>query len=287
MSKIEVSVIIPTYHRNDLLAKCLDCLTPGIQTLLPEQYEVIVTDDGSISTAEEMIREHYHWVIWVRGPRKGPAANRNNGFRYAQGEWLAFTDDDCLPSPTWLTAFSSAIFQDLYVYEGKTTCEAGIHSPLEYAPINLTGGYLWSCNMLINAKVFEELGKFDESFPYPHMEDVELRDRIEAAGYSFPFVENAVVDHPPKILPWGDKLVAMHETDVFYWHQKKKRYFSKRIFMMLIIKERVRAILHHSFKSNFITSIADLLKAVTSLMSELFYTLLSLNKWYEKYPYKP
>jgi glycosyltransferase involved in cell wall biosynthesis len=93
------SVIIPTYHRNDLLAKCLDCLAPGVQTLPADQYEVIVSDDGYESTAQEMIQQNYPWVKWVAGFRKGPAANRNNGAKYATGEWLAFTDDDCLPDP--------------------------------------------------------------------------------------------------------------------------------------------------------------------------------------------
>jgi len=41
---LKISVIIPTCHRNDLLAKCLDCLAPGVQTLPPEQYKVIVTE---------------------------------------------------------------------------------------------------------------------------------------------------------------------------------------------------------------------------------------------------
>jgi glycosyltransferase involved in cell wall biosynthesis len=102
------SVIIPTYHRNDLLAKCLDCLADGIQTLPFEQYKVIVTDDGSETTAEEMIRECYPWVQWVAGPHKGPAANRNNGAKYAKGKWLAFTDDDCLPDPQWLETYAEA-----------------------------------------------------------------------------------------------------------------------------------------------------------------------------------
>ena len=91
-----ISVIIPTCHRNASLAKCLDCLAPGTQTLPPEQYEVIVTDDGSRSTAQQMVQENYPWVLWIAGPCRGPAANRNNGAEAAQGQWLAFTDDDCL-----------------------------------------------------------------------------------------------------------------------------------------------------------------------------------------------
>ena len=59
MSEVPVSVIVPTCHRNDVLAKCLDCLAPGVQTLPSDQYEVIVTDDGSQDTAEQMIHQRY------------------------------------------------------------------------------------------------------------------------------------------------------------------------------------------------------------------------------------
>ena len=84
------SVIIPTYHRNDLLAKCLDCLASNVQTLTSDDYEVIVTDDGSLTTAEEMINQHYSWVKWVAGSHNGPAANRNNGAHLGlRGKWYS------------------------------------------------------------------------------------------------------------------------------------------------------------------------------------------------------
>ena len=50
-----ISVVVPTCHRNDLLARCLEGLAPGAQTLPADQYEVIVTDDGTRSTAEALI----------------------------------------------------------------------------------------------------------------------------------------------------------------------------------------------------------------------------------------
>src|SRR5438552_17841427 len=101
-----ISVIIPTCHRNDLLVRCLDGLAPGKQDLLPEHYEVIVSDDGSRSTAEKLIAGTYPWARWVTGPRRGPAANRNHGAKHARGEWLAFVDDDCLPDKGWLEAIA-------------------------------------------------------------------------------------------------------------------------------------------------------------------------------------
>src|SRR5690606_14619258 len=37
--------------------------------------------------------------------RRGPAAARNAGWRAASGSLIAFTADDCLPSPQWLAAY--------------------------------------------------------------------------------------------------------------------------------------------------------------------------------------
>lgn len=276
MSKIRISVIVPTYHRNDLLAKCLERLALGVQTLPAEQYEVIVTDDGYQTTAEEMIRERYPWAKWVAGSRKGPAANRNNGARHAQGEFLAFTDDDCLPSSSWLSAFSLAIAPDIHVYEGKTTCEAGVRSPLEHAPANLTGGYLWSCNMMIRASYFQYLGGFDENFPYPHLEDVDLRERIKLTNNVFLFVEQAVIDHPPKRLPWGDKLGASHESEVFYWRKFGERYKFKKYLLFLILKVRLKKVFNYPLS-------LDSFLALVSLFVELIYVIYKMNIWHKKY----
>lgn len=153
------SVIIPTYHRNEDLAKCLECLASGQQrggiiagcddppdTNTPREvdsaqesqsgeeasdptggsthfhYEVIVSDDGRESTAKAMMAERFPWARWVPGPQRGPAANRNNGAKQAEGEWLVFTDDDCLPQAGWLEAF----FKNLHeaeVLEGRTIAD--------------------------------------------------------------------------------------------------------------------------------------------------------------------
>lgn len=192
------SLIIPTFHRNDSLAKCLDRLAPGEQTLAAEQYEVIVTDDGINTTAEQMVREHFSWVKWIAGPCKGPAANRNNGAQCAAGDWLAFIDDDCLPDSGWLEAYATAIEQipSCLVFEGYTYVDRARLSLAEVAPGNETGGYLWSCNFLIKRILFEEISGFDERFPYAAMEDVDLRLRLTKAGYAFSFIKEASVCHP-------------------------------------------------------------------------------------------
>ena len=272
------SVVIPTYHRNDLLAKCLNCLAPDAQILASDRYEVIVTDDGSQTTAESMIREQYPWVKWVAGPRKGPAANRNNGAKYAQGEWLVFTDDDCLPKRQWLSSYASAIVPDVLVYEGKTTCEEGVNSPLQHSPVNLTGGFLWSCNMMIKKYLFlNELKGFDENFPYPQLEDVDLHRRIITSNCSeISFVEDAVIDHPSKRIPWGSQLANLHESHIYYWKKLGSRENLSQKLLLTIIHFRIKAIFSYPFS-------VDSIKAILSLITEIYCTVKNLGSWSNKY----
>ncbi|MCC6730580.1 MAG: glycosyltransferase [Chthonomonadales bacterium] len=190
-----ISVIIPTCHRNEQLALCLDRLAPGEQTLPPDRYEVIVTDDGSASTAERILRERYPWARWVPGPRKGPAANRNSGARQARGEWLVFTDDDCLPEPAWLAAYADAMAQDALALEGAIAPVGEPASELSECPTNLAGGCFWSANISVKRSLFEAVGGFDARFPYAAHEDEDLYLRLRERT-RVRFVPGARVLHP-------------------------------------------------------------------------------------------
>ena len=193
------SIIIPTYHRNDLLAKCLNCLVSDVQTLPAEQYEVIVSDDGYESTAEEMIRQSYSWVKWVAGPRKGPAANRNNGAKYAQGEWLVFTDDDCLPDPQWLTAYGQGSKGTALALEGAIYPLGNLNQDLAECPVNLTGGCFWSANIAVKRLLFEEIGGFDSNYAMAAHEDQDLKLRLEPIT-TIEFISTSIVRHPVRII---------------------------------------------------------------------------------------
>jgi GT2 family glycosyltransferase len=161
-------------------------------------YEVIVTDDGRDSTAAELIRTEFPWAHWVQGPQKGPAANRNSGSKAARGEWLVFTDDDCLPEMNWLSAYFEAISANrtVAVLEGKTIADRPQARYDEEAPINETGGNLWSCNFCIQDQCFQQLEGFDERFIHAAMEDVDLFARLRKVGFKWHFVPDAVVIHP-------------------------------------------------------------------------------------------
>lgn len=225
MNTPKLTVVIPTCRRNDLLARCLDCLVPGAQTLPAEQYEVIVSDDGPAdNNARQLVETRYPAVRWFQGPRRGPAANRNHGASHANAPWLAFTDDDCVPQPGWLEVFARRIAEPdgdgCRVLEGRTDCGVEHIGPFEQAPGNDTGGFLWSCNFAVERALFERMGGFDAGFPYPHLEDVDFRLRLDDAGEPYRFLPEARIVHPPR--PVGPALSWVRAQESSFYLARKR-----------------------------------------------------------------
>ncbi|HEY9300370.1 MAG TPA: glycosyltransferase [Phormidium sp.] len=246
------SVIVPTYHRNELLAKCLDCLAPDVQTLTSDRYEVIITDDGSRTTAKSIIQEQYPWAKWFSGPQRGPAANRNNGARHAQGEWLVFTDDDCLPNTKWLEAYAEAVASqpDCFVFEGRTYVDHPRKSLAEKSPVNETGGYLWSCNFAVKKKLFVSLRGFDERFRYAAMEDVELRLRLTQSENYFLFVKGASVCHPWRESRGWQELKRHQQSVLIYLsiHPEQIKYINSQYYFYSLARSFIKLTIPGVFK---------------------------------------
>jgi GT2 family glycosyltransferase len=271
-----ISVVLPTYHRNDLLSLCLDRLAPVVQSYPIEKYEVIVTDDGKETTAEKLIAERYPWAIWVPGPQRGPGANRNQGVRKAQGKWIAFVDDDCLPEPEWLARYDNALEPIVKVYEGCTTCIAPIRPLIEEAPVNLTGGNLWSCNMMIDRETFLETGGFDEAFPYPFQEDADFRERIRARDLIIKFVSDAVVDHPPRPRKSGLVMGRLRECEALMWYKAGNVTPVKSRLLAAIFKQRLKSVMMNPLSPGGAW-------ALRNMMDEYVYVARHADDWDAKY----
>jgi GT2 family glycosyltransferase len=203
MATPKFSVVIPTCRRNDLLARCLTSLRPGEQLAEPESYEVIVTDDSQGRIAEAMLRSQFPWAKWVQGPSRGPAANRNNGATHARGEWICFTDDDCIASKGWIAAIQSASADDsIDLIEGQTRVPDATDNPFAHFVYNGEGGAYWSCNLGIRRERFLALSGFDEDFLEAASEDMEFAYRFHAQGLRSKFYPEALVYHPIRLMNW-------------------------------------------------------------------------------------
>lgn len=209
MSPLLFSVIIPTCNRNKALGLCLERLGPAQQenmTLIapentdasktPYTYEVLIIDDSPNARACPFAQEHFPWARWEAGPKKGPAFNRNQGAKSACGEWLIFTDDDCLPQKQWLWQFAQALQSvECYALEGSILPDGDPNADLSVCPINHTGGNFWAANIAIKKTLFHTVGGFDEQFLRPKLEDSDLYLRLKEKT-TIPFVKEALVLHP-------------------------------------------------------------------------------------------
>lgn len=254
------SIIIPTCNRNNLLERALNALCPRIQNITKEEYEIIVSDDSKENIARDLIIRKYPWVKWVNGPKKGPAANRNNGAKYARGEWLMFIDDDCVPSKNLICAYKSGIanFKNITVFEGYINVDREQRSFLEESPINQKGGYLWSCNFLIKKGLFvNTLKGFDERYVYASMEDVDLRYRLKKLNINIQFIEQARVIHPWRIQRRLLSIAMKRFSSVLYFINKfpeRKKDLNESYYLrafLLFISDLIRNAFRFKFRGFF------------------------------------
>lgn len=91
-----VSVVIPTYNRKHMLARCIDSVLA--QTY--RSFEIVIVDDCSGDGTMEFVESRYGDVadvniVYVRNDEnRGAGASRNIGVSYANGDYIAFHDSD-------------------------------------------------------------------------------------------------------------------------------------------------------------------------------------------------
>ena len=203
----QISVVVPTFERPEALMRCLEAL--ALQTLPQRSYEVIVVDDGSSCELEGRIapyRSRLHLTL-LRQENKGPAAARNLGINAAQGQNLAFTDDDCEPRPAWLATLNERLASesDPCLVGGRVVnllstnlfSEAS-HLILEmvYKHYNVdptNAHFFASMNIGVAREKLLECGSFDTRFRTA--EDRELCDRWRANGYRLVYEPEATIGH--------------------------------------------------------------------------------------------
>ena len=198
----EISVVVATHNR----AERLEALLAGLrrQTFPTSRFEVIVVDDGSTdATAEVLGREQDRGSLRLtalghREPR-GPGGARNRGWRQARAPVVAFTDDDCVPTPDWLEALLAPMTSRETIVKGRTVpnpAEAHRLGPYsKTVDISRDSPHFETCNIAYPRDLVERVGGFDESYPSPAGEDADLGCRAVAAGGEPTFAPEALVHH--------------------------------------------------------------------------------------------
>ena len=229
-----VSVVIVTAGRPEALARCIRALAAGTRT--PEELVVVDQSSDVEAEVEELLAGASSRARHLRVRPMGVSAARNLGASHAQGDLLAFTDDDCVPDPDWLTELVAALTRHaadaatgavlplpddrpgLVAVSSRTDPRQRLFdSAGHFAPWEVgTGG-----NVVLSRTLFDRVGGFDLRFGpgarYRAAEDVELLDRLLRAGGKIVYEPAAVVFHEMKTpaerlarrYPYGYGLGAM------------------------------------------------------------------------------
>lgn len=103
-----VSVVLPTYNRTELLRRAVD----SVRVQSYPQWELVVVDDGGDGDSERVVGEAGDERIrWIRIDHQGVCAARNAALDAANGELIAYLDDDNVMDPDWLYAMVWAFDQ--------------------------------------------------------------------------------------------------------------------------------------------------------------------------------
>ncbi len=276
--KLVFSIIVPTYNRVESLSECLDALSVDSQSISGDKYEVIVADDGNDEGARTLIAGNYPDVQWLKGPCRGPAANRNYAASKARGSWLIFSDDDCIPDPKWIESYSIAIGNNpaIRVFEGRVYNNQERKYVNQYAPLCEEGGFLLSCNMAIEYELFRKINGFDEKFTHAAMEDVDLRERLIGSGQSFKFVPQASVQHPYREVNWFKVLGKYSESLLLFLklHQNKSKILYARSHLLTALREIKYEVYPFVLKFRFRGMIAQLYRMIALVLIGCYLCLL-------------
>ena len=206
---ITFSVVVPTYNRLRLLRNTLESL---FKQDFPD-YEIIVVDDGGNDGTAEYLAEltRNGRIHGISQANAGLAATRSAGLAVARGEFVAFTDDDCVVPPDWLKRYREAFLRTGAAGIGGAT-ETGnpgnayafvndiMHNHFKRAFASGAGGYgggtpfLTGNNVAYSRSALERVGGPDPRFRMG-AEDRDLAYRVSATGGLVVYEPSIVVQH--------------------------------------------------------------------------------------------
>lgn len=201
------SIVIPTHNRPQQIVECLTAISELNYPV--DKFEVIVVDDGANLSPEIIEKFHDKIALVLHQQQKtGPAQARNKGAKLSKFDFLAFTDDDCLPDKNWLINFAGQIKQTPGGCIGGKTINAlaeNLYSTASQQLVDYLYGYFgkknselyfFTSNNLVVPKIqFQQIGGFDSTFPLPAAEDRDFCKRWLEGGFKLNHQPQAVVYH--------------------------------------------------------------------------------------------
>ena len=194
-----VSVITPTYRRAGNLPGLVAALEA--QTLGRDAFDVIVADDASPDDTARVLEElrsrtPLDLKVVRNRTNRGPGAARNLALRQTDAPVIAFTDDDCLPTPGWLEAGLKCVEAGADIVQGQTIPDPAVPYGRWAVSQSITAfdDRYETCNIFYRTATLRDAGGFDEDMPF-FGEDTVLAWTALRLGATTDFEPEALVHH--------------------------------------------------------------------------------------------
>jgi cellulose synthase/poly-beta-1,6-N-acetylglucosamine synthase-like glycosyltransferase len=230
-----VSIVIPAMNNEDVIGQCMVALN-GLN--YPKgRYEVIVVDGRSRDRTADIARDYGATVVFDEG--RGRSSAINIGVAHARGQYVAFTDADCVVEEDWLNKALRYFGDDLTAGVGGHT-----HTPSGARAATQAITFFLNCfnarflldmrspksamyvDFIAGANSLYDMAKLRPLFPIPEIprggEDALLNLRIRDAGYRLIFAPEVSVSHYP------------YYTGTKAWFNQMVRFGKTRVQMMRI-----------------------------------------------------
>ena len=211
---MQLTVVIPTYRRPQLLRRCLESLAAQDAR---GSFDVVVVDDASGDDTPGLLDEMSKTrpeLRWESLPaNRGQAAARNRGVVLAAAPLVLFVDDDIVASPSLVSTHLRLLaagddklgvvglvewHPDLPSTEFRrwldsTQLQFGYHTWMSPGPIDPPEAAFYTCNLSMSVALFMAAGGFDERLR--SLEDIELGHRLGRLGFRLDYRTEALAWH--------------------------------------------------------------------------------------------
>ncbi|MCF0124846.1 MAG: glycosyltransferase [Clostridia bacterium] len=256
--KRNVSILITYYNKEYELSLILEALL--LQTIIYENFEIVIVDDGSDNSIKHLITDYETkglCIIFVRIAHGGNRAyNRSLAVSHSTGEYLIFLDADMIPSPTFIEKHLDNLvlsdtqvslgFRNLLINFPRELITPEIlknnfsiienlphcldeRVPLVYAhkklKLNLSKAWFmaYSHNIALKRSLYEKITGFDENFRFGWgVEDIDFAYQLYKAGASFVYDKDISLFHIPHTTE--NNVKERYEKNLLYFYNKHKTY---------------------------------------------------------------
>ncbi len=262
---MKFSIVVPVYNRPDEMKELLD----SIEKQDYNDFELVVIEDGSAIKSEDICKAYSSKfkINYQYKKNEGPSIGRNVGAKLAQGEYLIFTDSDCILPSNYLSTIGNSITSEFQGYGGPDESHPDFNpmqKAISYSMTSMltTGGIrarkkneknyvLRSFNMTILKEAFLKMGGFPATRLHPGEDTIFGIDFLKA-GYK------------TKIIP---------EAHVFHKRRNSTKSFYKQVSNFGKVRYLITKLYPETFKITFLFPSVFFLFAVAAIIISLWILL--------------